>query len=306
MSPTPKSGNSIPYAFMLVQGPFFIPMEVIVYPVPPNKGFTAEQVGPHGEWIGGKLYVEGTSGDPQPQAWVGNRASHSATWDLGSFGGKGSWCNAVNDAGQAVGAAYDVAVLRSLSFTAAASCSPCPPSPPAAAAKLATSITPGRWWGTPVTPFSTTAPYTTWALSPRAASEIGSCAYAINDAGQVVGDSLITIDPMPIYHAFLWDGGPEMQDLGTLPGGTNSRAYDINNAGQVVGYSTTASGVHAFLYTGGVMLDLNDLVVNLPAGVVLGFAYGINDRGQIIASGSHSYLLTPVAPAAPVDLLLLN
>ncbi len=78
---------------------------------------------------------------------------------------------------------------------------------------------------------------------------------------------------------------------------------------QVVGYSTSATGVRAFLYRGGVMYDLNDLVVNLPAGVVLACAYGINDRGRIISQSGgspHGYLLTPVSPQAGLDLLLLE
>jgi hypothetical protein len=57
------------------------------------------------------------------------------------------------------------------------------------------------------------------------------------------------------------------------------------------------------------MYDLNDLVVNLPAGVVLACAYGINDRGRIISQSGgspHGYLLTPVSPQAGLDLLLLE
>lgn len=40
-------------------------------------------------------------------------------------------------------------------------------------------------------------------------------------------------------HAFLFDTA--MNDLGTLPGGTESFAYGINSHGAVVGYSVTAS-----------------------------------------------------------------
>jgi probable HAF family extracellular repeat protein len=89
-----------------------------------------------------------------------------------------------------------------------------------------------------------------------------------------------------------------MQDLGTL-GGTNSLAFGINASGQVVGYARNADSIfHAFLYANGQMQDLNDLV-DLPDGVFLSSAYGINDQGWIVgqASNGHAYLLTPIPSA---------
>lgn len=104
-----------------------------------------------------------------------------------------------------------------------------------------------------------------------------SHAIAINDAGQVVGDSFTDSGRI---HAFLWTASTGMRDLGTL-GGEFSAAYDINGFGHVVGTSTTASGeTHAFLWTAERgMVDL---------GTLAGFAsraYAINDIGEVV--GDH-------------------
>ena len=73
-----------------------------------------------------------------------------------------------------------------------------------------------------------------------------SSAAAINNLGQVVGDSYTASGES---HAFSWTAAGGMVDLGTL-GGTDSNATAVNDLGQVVGRSTTASGeVHATLWT---------------------------------------------------------
>jgi probable HAF family extracellular repeat protein len=99
-----------------------------------------------------------------------------------------------------------------------------------------------------------------------------------------------------------------MIDLGTL-GGVQSEARGINDAGEVVGGSYIAAGGpdHAFLYTGGQMLDLNSLI-STNSGWTLFYASGINDAGQIVGQGLNSsgtfdaYLLTPI-PECPAGLI---
>jgi probable HAF family extracellular repeat protein len=62
----------------------------------------------------------------------------------------------------------------------------------------------------------------------------------------------------------------------------------VNHNGEVVGYSWLADGdQHAFLYTGGKMLDLNSLIPANPGWELL-TAYSINDSGQITGEGLYN------------------
>jgi probable HAF family extracellular repeat protein len=129
----------------------------------------------------------------------------------------------------------------------------------------------------------------------------GSSSFAsdINDTDKVVGSSNTNDSNQP-ERAFLYSGG-QMSDLGTL-GGSDSSALDINDADKVVGSSSTSEAFtyHAFLYSDGVMRDLNSLI---PAnsGFELTSAAAINDNGNIVGYGynqgspgpEHAFLLTP-------------
>jgi probable HAF family extracellular repeat protein len=72
--------------------------------------------------------------------------------------------------------------------------------------------------------------------------------------------------------------------LGTLGGISFGDA--INDAGQVVGslYYFPADSSHAFLYSNGQMMDLNDLI-DSKLGITLFGSNGINNKGQIVAGG---------------------
>ncbi len=69
-----------------------------------------------------------------------------------------------------------------------------------------------------------------------------STAVAINDRGEIIGNSPATGDWGP----FLWRNG-KMINLGTLPGGSHSESVAINNRGLVIGDSVPAG--HAACHT---------------------------------------------------------
>ena len=64
--------------------------------------------------------------------------------------------------------------------------------------------------------------------------------------------------------------------------------------------------ITAFLWTPSEGLqDLNNLVVNLPAGVHLNYAFAINNRGEIAGYTNNSvFKLTPIVPLPSLLLLL--
>ena len=101
----------------------------------------------------------------------------------------------------------------------------------------------------------------------------------------MVGESKTAADE---WHAFLWSNVDGMQDLGTLGGGT-SVANAINEISEVAGSSATGSTTHAFLYTDGVMEDVDVL------DSVYSEAYDVNDSGVVVgmllANGSNPQAL---------------
>jgi probable HAF family extracellular repeat protein len=107
------------------------------------------------------------------------------------------------------------------------------------------------------------------------------------------------------YQAWRFDGS-NYTFLGTL-GGATSGSSAINLNGEVVGVSRTADiSRHAFVYTGGQMFDLNALIPP-ESGWTLIEATGINNQGQIVATGTdpagltHAFLLTPVRSPGDTD-----
>jgi probable HAF family extracellular repeat protein len=135
-----------------------------------------------------------------------------------------------------------------------------------------------------------------------------SKAYDVNDSKEVVGYHYLP-DSNPKDLAFVGNE-TKLIDIGTLAQGNVSRAYGINNAGQVVGEATVDTldaQLHAFVYDGGQLVDLNDRLVDTAGGMELISAQSVNDSGAITGYGKLTgpsdppyYRAFVLAPALPL------
>lgn len=231
-------------------------------------GTTPTELGP------GFAYAINVSGQV-----AGTNGAHAVRWtgttaeELGTLGGTANEGLAINASGQVAGTSMIAGDSHALHAT--------------------------RWTGTKPTDLGT--------LGGTISKGVG-----INASGQVVGSAQLTGDS--IEHAVRWTG-TTATDLGTL-GGKNSYGFAINASGDVLGASEIPDAktkygtpvIHAFLYTGGKMYDLNGLLVpgsgvtdlNIVGPQGLNVGNCINDRGQIVACGTidgktHVFRLDPAA-----------
>ncbi len=236
----------------------------------------------------------------------GNAGSQAGTWSAGAYtplGGTATSANAINDVGQTAGM-FITSNSQGHAFRSTSG----------VVQDLGT-IGGGTWssaYGinrsSTVVGYGMTASGSFRAFVAPAAGGIsalgtlgGSNSYgmSINNNGLAVGSAT---NGAGYLHAAEWNtslSNPSAIDLGTL-GGSNSSAYGINSSGQIVGYSYLANSPdsHAFLYSGGIMYDLNNMLNPAAAGWELLNAYGINDRGQIVGTGiingqTDAFVLTP-------------
>jgi probable HAF family extracellular repeat protein len=187
--------------------------------------------------------------------------------DMGSLGGDCGWPNGMNNAGEVIGDSTPAGDGLTL-------------------------------------PFLWTKQTGMQALSVTSSGTTGGEAYAINDAGQVVG-----YGQNPTYaFALLWENGT-VRRLGNLSGANCTIAFAINSHGQVAGFSGPGSttgcvGRAVFWQPGGPPADLN-LLVQPNSPLQLYEADFINDRGEIAGIGSlangdnHAFLAIPCDDAHP-------
>jgi probable HAF family extracellular repeat protein len=142
-----------------------------------------------------------------------------------------------------------------------------------------------------------------------------SSAKSINDAGVVVGESTEVTAGVTNLQAFIYRDGTmsSLRPLAAALGADSSSASSINNAGQIAGYLGFGQLTQAFLYDGTNIVNLNQYITASSRFANLSSADGINDKGQIIGSGTltngdyHAFLLTPIkawllltAPVPPI------
>lgn len=107
-----------------------------------------------------------------------------------------------------------------------------------------------------------------------------SVSESINNCGTVVGWSHTT--GFSNTHAFLWNNGEQMKDLGTLSGDDKSIFSDVNDAGQVIGTSMNSAERHAYIWdSANGMQRINTFSGDAKSGVT-----AINNYGQIAGSST--------------------
>lgn len=109
-------------------------------------------------------------------------------------------------------------------------------------------------------------------------------AEAINARGEVVGSGVIELpNAARELRSFYWSPNGRITDLGLLPGKTRCRVHDLNRFGQAVGSSSeSGEDLAAFLWQGGSLFDLNDLMLPGPVDLRLWIGTASNNFGQIL------------------------
>jgi probable HAF family extracellular repeat protein len=106
-----------------------------------------------------------------------------------------------------------------------------------------------------------------------------SVATAMSGSAEITGYNIFYSSPTSEFQAFLYSNGSmtNINSVSLFPAGT--AAWGVNNSGQVVGTGyLSSSNSHAFLYSGGKMVDLG------PRGAYQASAVAINNAGQIVGS----------------------
>lgn len=216
--------------------------------------------------------------------------------DLGTLGGTSSEAYAINNAGQVTG--FSATVTGNQAFLYSGGSMSAVPGTDAYAQSGAFDINEsGHMAGILLTSggASVAFKYAGGLVNLGSPMLSASEAWLINNVGIVAGHSWGGTQ----YRSFIYANGIAV-DLGLLSGFERAYAWGLSDSGQVVGSVTNAvSGLsHAFIYTGGEMIDLNSLLVAGHGWEYLSAANAINSHGQIAGYGKISgqfrgFLVTP-------------
>ncbi len=236
----------------------------------------------------------GHSGIPQAFFW---QPAGGLQW-LGSLGSGLSLASGMNDAGAAVGFSYTAAnTQHAFLWTAAGGMQDLTPALTSVGGATAMDINSANQvvgYYFPNGSLKTLGFLWTQAGGLQNLGSAGTLAFAVNDAGTVVGQ-------MPIAsgfrHAFSWTQAGGIVDLGTL-GGFQSSALSINRLGWIVGTSVPISQngfQHGFLWTPSAgMQDLNTLSSSLASKNQQTYSVQVNDAGVIaLSSNKGGFVLSP-------------
>jgi probable HAF family extracellular repeat protein len=196
------------------------------------------------------------------------KQGHGPT-DIGTLGGPDAATNAsgINDRGQVAGFSYTNGTPNSV----VTSCGTNIP-----------TVDPFFWDGATMTDVGTLG---------------GTCGfpYAMNNSGQMVGQSDLKGDGVSNYHPFFWEivnGKGKLTDIGTF-GGQRGIATWINDAGEVVGLASTRNNeIRAFLWKKGEKKEN----LGILKGDACNAAWGINSKTQIIGDTSLNCIFSPQRP----------
>ncbi len=120
-------------------------------------------------------------------------------------------------------------------------------------------------------------------LLPGSVRSIGT---GINNAGIICGFSAIPCGELCfVRKGFIWSSGTA-QDLGVLPGKTNTRPQAINDSNVIVGYCNP-DGEEGFVWQNGFIHALDDLVPP-ELNLIVRTPWDINNAGQIVASAGFA------------------